>query len=532
MDVESTSIVGKNGELLFTTQKENESLLGLREIVLKNIDAYMSGAMDDVYIYERFTDRPTLYVFYPIAEEFSYFLVVEVNFNRVELLLNNLEDEILGEKSIMLLDSRSRVLFSTNEADVGESFAQGDIDQISQKKQYQDTKGDEVIAAYDTVFKFGQNEAIGWRVLASIPLKSIDDKVFDTLALNLQIGLAIALLTLIILALVAKSVSRSTNILLRFAKRVNRGDYSARMDSRNTILEFEELTKILNEMSQTIEKRNSELEDKNRLFMHLAQYDVLTAIPNRMLFQDRLEHAIQKSHRNKTSVALLFLDLDQFKHINDSYGHDYGDEVLKECAIRLKSVVRQEDTVARIGGDEFTIILEGIKSPKVIHTIAANIIELIKTPVIIEDQRFLVSCSIGVSIYPQDASDKGELIKYADTAMYKAKAQGRNQYQFYSSELTKMSLERIELEKRLYDALEKRELVLYYQPQIDLKSQRVVGCEALLRWQRGDGTVVSPAHFLPLAQEIGMIVLIDKWVLESAMKQAVAWTEAGLASQK
>ena len=237
----------------------------------------------------------------------------------------------------------------------------------------------------------------------------------------------------------------------------------------------------------------------------MAHYDALTQIPNRMLFQETLEHSILRARRNSTLIALLFIDLDQFKHINDSYGHDHGDEILKATAKRLKAILRENDTVARLGGDEFTIILEDIKDPRDISKIANNIIDTIKKNISIHGKTFSIGSSIGVSMFPQDADNKEDLIKYADTAMYKAKALGRATYQFYSSDLTQISLTRIQMEKDIYFALQREEFIVYYQPQYDLKLNKIVGAEALVRWKKSDQTLVSPGEFLPLAQEIGVI---------------------------
>jgi len=241
--------------------------------------------------------------------------------------------------------------------------------EIENVYQYMNHIGDNILSTSDNVFEFGVNNALGWKVVTSIPTSTINEKVYQTLKVNINIGLVMILLIFAILTYKTRNLSNSIQVLLDFAKKLQNGEYSARVKGKNTIKEFNELSYILNDMSLTIEKRDNELVEKNKLFENLAHYDTLTAIPNRMLFQDRLDHAIVKAKRNKSILALFFIDLDQFKYINDSFGHDYGDEILKETAKRLQSIIREGDTVARLGGDEFTIILENIGDIKVIHTI-------------------------------------------------------------------------------------------------------------------------------------------------------------------
>jgi len=270
------------------------------------------------------------------------------------------------------------------------------------------------------------------------------------------------------------------------------------------------------------------LQEQTQLLNYQANHDSLTKLPNRSLFQDRLEQSIASSKRNKEKFALLFIDLDQFKKINDSLGHHIGDEVLIESAIRLSKAIRDEDTLARLGGDEFTIILKNISDPKSAAIVAQKITDLIKQPILIGTHHLYVSSSIGISIYPDDSSTKENLLKFADAAMYKAKEEGRDNYQFYSSEMTAFAFERVVMESSLRVAIKEKEFVVYFQPQYSTATDKIIGMEALVRWQHPQLGLVPPGKFIPVAEENGLIIQIDTIVMEKAMEQFVLWHKKGL----
>jgi len=270
------------------------------------------------------------------------------------------------------------------------------------------------------------------------------------------------------------------------------------------------------------------LQEQSQLLNYQANHDSLTKLPNRSLFQDRLEQSIASSKRNHEKFALLFIDLDQFKKINDSLGHHIGDEVLIESAVRLSKAIRSEDTLARLGGDEFTIILKNISNPKSAAVVAQKITDLIKKPILIGTHHLYVSSSIGISIYPDDSSTKENLLKFADAAMYKAKEEGRDNYQFYSSEMTAFAFERVVMESSLRVAIKEKQFVVYYQPQYSTATDKIIGMEALVRWQHPQLGLVAPGKFIPIAEENGLIIQIDTIVMEKAMEQFVLWHKEGL----
>jgi diguanylate cyclase (GGDEF)-like protein/PAS domain S-box-containing protein len=260
----------------------------------------------------------------------------------------------------------------------------------------------------------------------------------------------------------------------------------------------------------------------------LAHHDALTRLPNRILFHDRLSHGLDRAQREGRPLALLYLDLDRFKDVNDTLGHLVGDELLQEVARRMTGAVRAGDTLARLGGDEFVLLLEDDASAQQAAVVARKMLELFATPIYIAEHRLVVTASIGISLYPGDGEDADTLLKHADRAMYEAKSRGRNAYQFFEPALSARVLERLVMENALRGAMARNELLLHYQPQVDLGTGRICAAEALLRWRSAELGLVSPADFIPVAEETGLILSIGEWVLRTACAQNKAWQDAGL----
>jgi len=262
--------------------------------------------------------------------------------------------------------------------------------------------------------------------------------------------------------------------------------------------------------------------------LRLAHFDELTELPNRTMFMQTLKRAFSLAQRRGKQFALFFIDLDRFKNINDSLGHESGDQLLQDVARRLRDNLRESDSVARLGGDEFVVLVEDCADPRELNSIAQNILNAVGRPYVLSGQEYHVTGSIGISTYPTDGQDPAALLKNADIAMYLAKDRGKNNFQFYSAQQNAHSFERLALESALRHALGRDEFVLHYQPRVDIPTGRIVGVEALLRWNHPDLPMVLPNQFIPLAEETGLIVPIGRWVLRTACAQSALWRHEGL----
>ncbi|HET9678987.1 MAG TPA: EAL domain-containing protein, partial [Gammaproteobacteria bacterium] len=261
---------------------------------------------------------------------------------------------------------------------------------------------------------------------------------------------------------------------------------------------------------------------------YLAHHDAVTGLPNRILLSDRVDQALVRARRDGRGVAVLFLDLDGFKAINDTVGHHVGDQFLAEVAARIQISVRERDTVARMGGDEFAVVLEGLHSMSAVSKIARKVLSDLATPFHLEDNDLYVTGSIGVSRYPSDGEDVQTLLRKADSAMYRAKQSGKNNHKFFSQVQGEEDLQRLELEQQLRRAVERKEFIIHYQPQVSIDTSTVVGVEALLRWQHPKRGLVDPINFISVLEETGLILEVGEWVLQEACAQACAWEAAGL----
>jgi diguanylate cyclase (GGDEF)-like protein len=299
---------------------------------------------------------------------------------------------------------------------------------------------------------------------------------------------------------------------------------------------FYQFTKILTDTNNNLEQKVKEktlertqvLEEQKNKLDHQAHHDYLTALPNRVKFQKEIQNMIDNRKDSNNNLAIFFIDLDHFKNINDSFGHDIGDQVIKITAKRIRKCIRKDDCLARFGGDEFVVLIDNYEDKNDLEAIAENIISCISKPVLIDNMTMFVSCSIGISLHREEIDSYHDFIKYADTAMYKAKEKGRNNYQFYTSEMTEVAFDRVLMETSMRFALEKEEFIVHYQPQVDGRLNKIIGMEALVRWNHEKMGLISPATFIPLAEETGLIIALDQWVMKTGMVQMREWYEAGL----
>ena len=281
-------------------------------------------------------------------------------------------------------------------------------------------------------------------------------------------------------------------------------------------------------VAQTIVRDITERKHEEDALRHRATHDPLTELPNRFLFQDRLEHALSKTKRNKALGAVLYLDLDGFKSINDAFGHGVGDQVLQYIGKTLYTSLREDDTVARLGGDEFVVLLESIAHPEDAAHVADNILHAFSEPYRVAGKEILISFSIGISIFPDDGVEAHGLLQSSDAAMYSAKQEGKRQIKYFTHQMRRQSLERIEIQTELNHALELDQLFLLYQPQVNYESGEIIGVEALLRWNHPELGSVPPGKFIPVAEDTGLIISIGKWVLRTACEQARQWSSRGV----
>jgi diguanylate cyclase (GGDEF)-like protein len=343
------------------------------------------------------------------------------------------------------------------------------------------------------------------------------------------IGLLSLCLTLGFGTAIARALLRQLQQALKVAQTVAAGDLTSRIEvtSRD---ETGQLLQALKDMNDSLVRSVDEHKRLEALLQHQASHDTLTGLPNRALLQDRLKQAIATATRSPSPIWIIFVDLDRFKLVNDSLGHKAGDAMLKQVAARLQSAVRESDTVARLGGDEFVLILpERVDgSGSLSAAVVQRILDAVAGPMIIEGHEFVTTCSMGIAVYPDDGADGETLMTRADIAMYSAKEVGRNNFRFYAPAMDARLLERLRLEGELRHALERNELELHYQPQVDLRSGRIVGMESLIRWNHPELGMIPPGKFISLAEETGLIVPIGAWVMRTACAQNQAWQRAGL----
>jgi diguanylate cyclase (GGDEF)-like protein len=335
---------------------------------------------------------------------------------------------------------------------------------------------------------------------------------------------------------VAHRISLPLRRLKQSVERISARDYSARVPvtSNDEIgalgVAFNELAENLNYANVQLQQQIRQREIAAERAEYLAYYDGLTALPNRSMFSRLLEQAISRAKRSATHLAVLFVDLDRFKNINDTLGHEAGDQLLRDIGRRLKDCLRESDTVALLGGDEFVILLPDLVDASYVDIVAQKVLAATSKPVMALGQALRVTASVGASTYPKDGDDEQALMKHADIAMYQAKEAGRDHFEHYSAAMNTHSFERLVLESSLRRALEDEELELHYQPTIDARTGAIAGVEALLRWVHPSLGLLPPSRIIPVAEETGLIVAIGRWVLKTACRQNVAWKQRGFPS--
>ncbi|HXH38059.1 MAG TPA: diguanylate cyclase, partial [Thermoanaerobaculia bacterium] len=315
--------------------------------------------------------------------------------------------------------------------------------------------------------------------------------------------------------------------LLRDSTTLTSVEVELRKKDRGSMWALMNLTAVGDRIHTTVVDISDRKRAEEQIEFH-AYHDVLTHLPNRKLFTDRLTHSLSRARRSSKSLAVMFVDLDHFKTINDTLGHEAGDELLLEMASRLRANVREDDTVARLGGDEFTIILAELRQPEDAVSVAEKLIRAVVQPLSIAGTTIEVSASIGIALFPDDGSDAESLLRNADSAMYRAKESGRNTYQLCTDDMKRRAVERLSLETRLRRAISEGQLVLHYQPQVSLTTGMVIGVEALVRWDDPERGLVHPSSFIPMAEESRLILPLGEWVLHTACTQMRAWLDAGI----
>lgn len=463
-------------------------------------------------------------------------VMVPASFGDQETVQRVLESVVLnGEFGAAVFDNIGRIIAVRDDED---------LDYYISEAEYKNSE--DSIWGRDRVFVWAPIKQLDGEYIGTVYLKISTENFYTKIRSFTVTSLIIALVLVFLVYLISLRLQRMISGPLVELDQISRkvsgsGNYAVKIPYYGDD-EIGSLARSLNQMLETVELNQKERDsantalqlNKKRLeravkdLQYLANYDSLTQLPNRALCMDRIKYALKRAARTKTIVAILFLDLDHFKDVNDSLGHAVGDQLLKATSQRLLEKIRSEDTLARLGGDEFVIILNEINNTRDVTFIVDNIVSSFEEPFKLSNYEVNTTVSVGVCLYPNDGSDVDSLMKAADAAMYKAKEVGRNTFEFYQAELNQLAIRRHQLANELRNAIVNEELSLVFQPQFNLNESRVIGAEVLLRWNHPLLGNVSPAEFVPVAENTGLIKEIGRWVLDTACKKIAECQQLGL----